>query len=335
MRWFGGRRLTLLTLLSTIVALPAAAGEFAVKTERIPEMKAVFGQVRSRMVVPARARTGGTIREISVSEGSEVREGQVIAVVVDDKIALELDAAQARIKEITSQLDNAKIELDRAQQLFSRGVVSKGNVDQARTQFDVATNQLAAAQANRAVLEQQAREGEILAPATGRVLSVPVTLGSVVLQGEEVARIATGKYFLRLSLPERHATEIKEGSTVLLGRRGLASTDESETAQESRIAKVYPEISEGRVIADVEVEGLGDYFVNERTLVWIPVGSRDAITVPPEAVKTLHGVDYVSLATADGPMDVVVILGEPFADGSGSRVEILSGVRAGDKVLIP
>jgi len=335
MRQLGGYLLASLVLFSAIVVMPADAGEFTVRTQRIPEMKAVFGQVRSRTVVPARARTGGTIREISVSEGSEVGKGQVIAVVVDDKIALERDAAQARIKEISSQLDNAKIELDRAQQLFSRGVVSKGNVDQARTQFDVATNQLAAAQANRAVLDERAREGEILAPATGRVLSVPVTPGSVVLQGDEVARVATGKYFLRLSLPERHATEIKEDGAVLLGRRGLAGTDESETVREGRIAKVYPEISEGRVIADVEVEGLGDYFVNERTLVWIPVGSRDVVAVPPEAVKTRHGVDYVSLATAEGPMDVAVILGEPFADDDAPRVEILSGIRAGDKVLVP
>jgi RND family efflux transporter MFP subunit len=318
-----------------LAAMPAAAGEYTVGATLIPEMKAVFGQVKSRTVVPARARTGGTIRAIHVTEGSEVAEGQAVAIVVDEKIALELDAADARIKEITSQLGNARTELERAEQLFARGVVSQGRVDQARTQFDVATNQLAAAEASKAVLEQQAREGEVLAPATGRVLTVPVTPGSVVLPGEEVARIATGRYYLRLSLPERHAAEISAGSMVLLGRRGLAGDVHDEAVRQGRIAKVYPEISEGRVIADVEVEGLGDYFVNERALVWIPVGNRIGLTVPSAAVTTRQGIDYVRLATADGTIEIAVILGERFPDEADPRVEILTGLRDGDKVILP
>ncbi|WP_159592365.1 efflux RND transporter periplasmic adaptor subunit [Chelativorans xinjiangense] len=316
-------------------ALSAAAGEFTVDTVLIPEMKAVFGQVKSRTVVPARARTGGTIRAVHVTEGSEVEEGQVVAVVVDEKIALELGAAEARINEITSQLDNARTELERAEQLLARGVVSQGRVDEARTQFDVAANQLVAAQAAKAVVEQQAREGEVLAPATGRVLTVPVTPGSVVLPGEEVARVATGRYYLRLSLPERYAADIAEGRTVLLGRRGFGNAAAEEAERQGRIAKVYPEISEGRVIADVEVEGLGDYFVNERTLVRIPVGSRSAVAVPPEAVTTRHGIDYVALSTADDTIEVAVVLGETFLHDAGPRVEILTGLRDGDKVLLP
>ena len=73
------------------------------------------------------------------------------------------------------------------------------------------TNQIVAAQAERAVLVQQQTEGKVLAPAPGRVLSVPVTKGSVIMPGETVARIAGGGYFLRLSLPERHAAQIKAG----------------------------------------------------------------------------------------------------------------------------
>lgn len=315
----------------------AVAGEFSAEEVSIPEMKAVFGQVESRTVVPARARIGGTIREISVSEGSEVTEGEPIARVVDDKLALELDAADAKIKELRSQLENARTELDRTQQLLSRGVISQSRLDQARTQFDVVSNQVAAAEADRAVIAQRASEGAILAPATGRVLTVPVTLGSVVLAGEEIARIASGQYYLRLSLPERHAAEIEEGGTVLIGGRGLfpSKSGGMATARPGRIAKVYPEIADGRVIADVEVPGIGDYFVNERTLVWIPVGERLAVAVPPSAITTRHGVDYVRIATADGPLTVAVIPGETFATGEGPRVEILTGLRDGDRVLLP
>lgn len=315
----------------------AQAGEFVAKQTTVPERKAVFARVESRNVVPARARIGGTIREIRVSEGSEVKEGEVIAIVVDDKLALELNAAEARVKELKSQLDNARTEYDRAQALLSRGVVSQTRVDQAKTQYDVAANQVAAAEADQAVVTQRGREGEILAPATGRILTVPVTLGSVIMAGEPVARVATGQYFLRLALPERHATEIVQGGTVLVGERGLmpSADGNSEALRSGRIVKVYPEIENGRVMADVDVAGLGDYFVNERTLVWIPVGKRQAITVPPQAVFTRHGIDYVRLAGAGGGLDVAVIKGESLELGGEDRVEILSGLRDGDKVVLP
>ncbi|TGS90629.1 HlyD family efflux transporter periplasmic adaptor subunit, partial [Mesorhizobium sp. M8A.F.Ca.ET.213.01.1.1] len=95
-----------------------------------------------------------------------------------------------------------------------KGAAAQSRVDAAKTQFDVVTNQLAAAIAEKAVIEQSAKEGDILAPAGGRVLTVPVAAGSVIMAGEPVARVASGQYYLRLSLPERHAVEITEGAQV-------------------------------------------------------------------------------------------------------------------------
>ncbi|MBN9014919.1 MAG: efflux RND transporter periplasmic adaptor subunit, partial [Rhizobiales bacterium] len=176
----------------------AHAAEFVVRATTVPEMKAVFGQVESRIVVPARARIGGSVRELRVTQGDQVREGQVIAVVVDDKLKLQLNAADAKIEALNSQLDNARIQLDRAQQLRATGTGTQASLDQARMQFEVTTNQVAAAKAEKTVIEQSAREGTVMAPATGRVLTVPVTPGSVVMTGEDIARIAPGPYYLRL-----------------------------------------------------------------------------------------------------------------------------------------
>lgn len=325
-----------LVVAAPVFVSTALAGEFLVQPVTVPEMKAVFGRVESRIVVPARARIGGVVEDVAVSEGDYVTKGDAIALVVDDKIALELKAADARLEALNSQLENARLELARAQQLRTSGTGTQARLDQAQTQFDVVTNQVAAAVAEKAVVEQRAKEGEVLAPATGRVLTVPVTLGSVVMAGENVARVAPGPYYLRLSLPERHAAEIVEGAEVVVGERGLApGSDDLATVHTGQITKVYPEIAEGRVIADVQVADIGDYFVNERTLVSIPVGKRTTLAVPPDAVRTVHGIDYVRLATADGEMDVAVILGELLADNGERRIEVLSGLRAGDRVVLP
>lgn len=327
---------TALLFAATLGFRPAVAAEFVVEARTIPEMKAVFGEVESRTVVPARARISGTLREIRVSEGSEVKEGDVVGMVVDDKIALQLTAANAKINALRSQLENARTEVERAQQLVSQGVGTQSRLDAARTAFEVATNQVAAAEADKAVIVQSAREGNVLAPATGRVLTVPVTPGSVILAGEEISRIATGPYYLRLSLPERHATEIVEGASVEVGERGRAqSPDQPVATRKGKIVKVYPEIADGRVIADVDVAGIGGYFVNERTLVSIPVGTRTVLSVPPAAVTTQHGIDTVRVSTANGEMDVAVILGESFEDAGQELVEILTGLHDGDRIVLP
>jgi RND family efflux transporter MFP subunit len=322
--------------VTIIGATATEASEFIVKATTIPEMKAVFGQVESRIVVPARARIGGSVRELRISQGDEVREGQAIAVIVDDKLALQLNAADAKVEALNSQLANARVQLERAQQLRASGAGTQVNLDQAKMQFEVATNQVAAAKAEKTVIEQSAREGTVFAPATGRVLTVPVTLGSVILPGEDIARIAPGPYYLRLSLPERHAGEITQGADVTVGARGLSTApDGLPAAHRGRIVKVYPEIVDGRVIADVEVQGIGDYFVNERTLVSIPVGKREVLAVPPQAIRTMHGVDYVRLVTPTGGMDVAVILGEAVEEDGQSRTEILTGLHDGDRIVLP
>ncbi len=320
-------------VLAATGSATAGAAEFAVTPIEVEETKAVFGKVESRDAVPARARIGGTVREIRVDEGSEVAEGDVVAVIVDDKLALQQQAADARVQALTSQLGNAETELARAEQLLSSGNTTQARVDLARTQVEVLTNQLAAAQADRAVIAAQAAEGDVVAPATGRVLRVPITEGSVVLPGEEIALVAGGGYFLRLALPERHAGEIVEGATVSIGERG-GSTASGTMSGAGRLAKIYPQIEDGRVLADVEVEGLGDYFVGERTLVRIPVGKRSVLSVPPAAIVTRHGVDYVRLAGEAGA-DVAVILGPAFEAGGEPRIEVLTGLRAGDVVIVP
>ena len=78
----------LLTLAAASGAAPVArAGEFLAEPITVPETKAVFAEVKSRTVVPARARIGGTIKTISVREGDVVSADQVIALVVDPGLA--------------------------------------------------------------------------------------------------------------------------------------------------------------------------------------------------------------------------------------------------------
>jgi RND family efflux transporter MFP subunit len=307
----------------------AGAGEFLVQPKTIQDMKAMFGQVERRDIVVARARIGGTIMSRSVDEGTEVQAGDVVAVVADEKLALQAQSLDGQLRALDSQLANAKTAFERAKSLMAGGYTTQAAYDQAKTNLDVLQHQLESAGSQRAVIAQQTDEGKILAPKAGRVLTVAIVPGSVVMPGEAVARIASGATFLRLSLPERHAALLRLDAPVSVAPRGAA---DGGNARQGRIAKIYPEIDNGRVIADAEVEGLADFFIGERVQIHAPVGERQALLIPRAAVATRSGVDYVRILRPEGGLDVAVVVADAH---QGDMVEVLTGLKAGDKVETP
>lgn len=317
----------LIAAVSAFVAQGVHAGEFTVRVKPVDDRKAVIGTVEPVHQIVARARIGGTITALKIKEGDEVAARAEVASIADQKLFIQMQALDQRIKSQQAQRDKAKGDFDRAQELFSRGVSTKAALDAARAGLDVAERNLAALRSDRGVVEQQAAEGAVLAPGAGRVLSIPVSVGRVVMAGETIAVLAENRYILRLQLPERHAKFMRAGDKVFIGARGLHNVGD-EARKEGRVRIVYPEIQGGRVIADVDVPGLGDYFVGERTRVYVSTGRRDAIIVPAAATYHRAGVDYVKLQ--DGS-EIVVQLGERGRDG----VEILSGLRDGDIVVTP
>ena len=315
-------RKPVLTLLCLALAAPAfAQGAAPVKEVQLTEWKAVFGTVEARLRVPARARIGGTITELAVTEGDVVAEGQVLARIVDPKLGFQLSALEAQKTAAEAQLANAQGELQRGQELLKQGVTTAQRLDALRTQVDVVTSQIAALDAQARVIRQSEAEGEVLAPAAGRVLEVPVAKGAVVMPGEPVATLAAGGTFLRIAVPERHAASLHEGDTIQIeGGQG-------------RLAKVYPLISGGRVTADVEVADLSDRFIDARVLVRLPVGQRLALVVPETALTQQSGLDFVRVEGTDGPVARAVVPGQHQVIDGQKVVEILSGLTAGDRVL--
>ncbi len=317
----------LLLTASLLAGGQVYAGTITLAPETVTDWKPIYGTVAPRNDVPARARIGGTISELLVTEGDDVTAGQRIATVEDEKIGFQIAAYDAQIEALQAQLATAETELQRGETLIQRGVTTRQQVDQLRTNVDVTRGQLAAAQAGRAVVVQQGAEGDVVAPEDGRVLTVPVTKGAVILAGEPVATIGSGGLFLRLAVPERHAAVLKEGDAIRIGT-GMGAGG---PAMEGRLAKVYPQIEGGRVTADVEVADLPGAFVNARVPVELPVGERQALLVPVAAVTTRSGIDFVTVMEGGAEVPRAVVTGEPMAD----RVEVLTGLAAGDEVVVP
>lgn len=322
-----------LVLAAGLASAAHAEPSFTVQRTDLTDEKAVFATVESPNVVPARTRIGGTVASLSVHQGETVTQGQVIAFVGDEKLLLQISSLDAQIAGLQSQLAQAQTDLQRAETLFRQGVGPRTTMDQAHTAVDVATAVLRARTAERAVAQQNLAEGQVLAPVAGRVLTVPLTKGTVVLNGDTIATIGEQPFLLRLRIPERHALFLKAGDSVRLAEDQLGAAPGSA----GRITLVYPQIEEGRVVADAKVADLGNYFVGDRLLVWIGAGTRRGFVIPQRYLETRFGLDYVRLRLPDGGVvDAPVQRGEPQPLASmPDGIEILSGVRAGDVLVAP
>ena len=323
-----GSGFAVLCLPGTVAAV---AQTITVEVATIDDRKAVFGTVESVDTIAARARIGGTLTDVTVDEGSMVTAGAELARIVDDKLDAQTAAIRARVEALRAQLLQAETELARAERLLASGTAPQSRVDDARTGVDVLVAEIAAAQADeRVILEQQA-EGAILAPTSGRVLTVHAVDGTVVMPGEPVATIAAETFVLRLYLPERHARFLAIGDTVQVGAGQLV--DDRATLREGAVRQVYPRLEQGRVVADVEVAGLGDFFVGERVRVYVSTGYRQAVVIPRDYVFARFGIDYVRLESG---IDVAVRVGAAAAlPDQPDAVEILSGLRSGDRIVPP
>lgn len=312
---------------------PAPPPTYLVRSSQVADEKSVFATIQSAYTVPARVRTGGTILSLKIRQGDSVTRGQIIAIVGDPKLTLQSNAYAAQVAAARAQLEQAKADFDRAQRLIGAGAIARNMYDQSRTNYNVAQSNLKSVMAQGAVVREQAAEGQVAAPTSGRVITVPVTAGTVVMPGDAIATVAEQNFVLRLEVPERHARHLKAGDPVRLDGSDIGLSG----SHFGTISLIYPQVDKGHVVADARVAGMGDYFVGQRVRVWIPAGTRAAVQVPEKLIVTRAGIDYARLWTArDGTLDVPVQRGrEVIVPGKPAQVEILSGLKPGDRLVAP
>ncbi len=306
----------------------AMAADFTVQRQMIDDHKAVIGTIESVRSVEARARINGTIGSLFVKEGDQVKAGDKIAVIGDVKLAIRGRGMEAQQQGAQAAYEKAKLDYTRAEELRRTGYGTQAKLDEAKSALEIAQNALEAAGAGRQEVQQQSAEGTVTAPNAGRILKIPVAVGSVVMPGETIATLSQEDYILRVQLPERHAKSIRAGDTIQLGGRGLQEDGQEAAMKTGTVRLVYPEIKDGRVIADISVPDLGDYFVGERTRVYISTGKRPAYLVPTAALIKRSGVSFVKLKSGN---EIVVQTGQTLGD----RTEVLAGLKDNDVVVTP
>lgn len=306
------------------------AGTYVVEEIEAPDFRVVAAIMTNRDVGDARARIGGTLTRLLVREGANVEKGELVAVIGDDRIDAEARAASAAVTAAAAAAERTRSDLERAERLFAAQAISRAEIERARTEASAADAQLRAARAQAAAAQAVRDQGQVTAPADGRVTRAPIPQGSVVLPGEVVVAISTGAQVLRVELPESEGRTLEQGQVLRIVEGGNG-------AETAIVRQVYPAVTRGRVTVDLDAPGVADDLIGSRVRVAAPLGVRRAIVIPESMIVTRFGADYVRLLRAGGTViEAPVQRGADIpTDDMPDGVEILSGLRSGDRILPP
>lgn len=209
------------------------------------ESYAFSGLVIAKNEVALSFRVSGTLRNLGVALGDQVKEGQLIATIDPTDYALQSNqavsqkqgavanrqSAKANVKASENQLVSAQATYDRIAKLYENNSVSlseyqqaKSSLDAAKTQFDASKSQLDAASTEVTTADQQVQVANnqvsytrIQAPMSGVITSVNVAANEMVNAGTVVAVVSSIRQMLvEVGVPETLINRLEKGQQALV-----------------------------------------------------------------------------------------------------------------------
>ena len=318
---------------NTIAAQSAAAGVGETNLDAVVE---AVRQATLSSQVP------GAIVALHVKAGDSVRAGQAL-------LQIDARAAQQQVVGSSAQLDAAQAaqrvaakELERQQQLFQKQYISQAALDRAQAQWESAQAQVQAVQAQTQVAQTQTGFFVIQAPFSGVISEVSVTLGDMAMPGRPLL-VMHDPSALRISaaVPQALlgglAARLKAVRYEVQGQAGVAD-GATPTHLQSPQVQLLPTVDASTHTAQLRMTlpaSLRGVTPGMFARVWIPTdrqvqGSSTLVFVPTQAVVQRGEMSGVYVLDAQGQPRLRQVRLGPL---QGPLVEVLSGVRPGDKVV--
>lgn len=311
-------------------AAQAPAGEVvAVDRSSIPVVEPASGTIESSKHTTVSSRILSRIEDVRVRAGSDVKEGDVL-VVLD---ARDLDARVREAREAAaaarSQLDLAIREQERIEQLGRAGVAPQRELDRA-----LSARRVAAAEVERAGQRQRDAEAalshaELRAPVSGRVVDRLAEPGDTAAPGAPLLRIYDPA-LLRLEAPVRESL----AQHLAVGQRVAVSVEAAGQRVDGEVEEIVPQAEPGSrtFLVKVRIPPSARVLAGMFGRMEVPVGERASLRVPEAAIERIGQLDFVTAIGPGGAAERRLVT-TGARDGQG-RVEVLSGLRAGESVVV-
>lgn len=335
----------------------------------LEQLIVVTGTLAAEQEIILGMKVAGRISELPVDLGSIVQKGDVIARLdtTDFDLRLRQSAAaleQARVRlglpptgtnedvdlertslvrEARATMDGTRFRLDRASQLYEKGLMAKSDFDVANSAYKVAEAQYAdaldEARNRQGVLSQRKSELEIArqqladavlyAPIGGSIRQRSANVGQYVSAGTPIVNVVQmNPVRLRTDVPEREALNIRAGMLVRVTVEGTS------TVHEGRVVRLSPSVDEANrtLLVETEIPNASNVlrpgsFARAEI---IASSNQRGLIVPAAAVVAFAGIDRV-FTVRDGKASEVRIKTGRRTDAG---IEILEGVSAGDQVVV-
>lgn len=197
-----------LTLAACSREAPPAAPLRPVKLMTVGEGAGAFttdlaGEVRARVESGLGFRVNGKIVSRRVETGQRVQRGQELARLDPRDFELSGQAANSQLIAATAQLDNARSEYARYQELAKKGFVSATELERKRAELSTAEAQHKQAESGLSLEQNRLGDTVLRADANGVVVAVQADVGEVVSAGQPVIRVAQdGPREIEVEFPE-------------------------------------------------------------------------------------------------------------------------------------
>jgi len=340
----------------------------AVRQETVRRAVEVVGTLAAVDQVTVSSETEGKVSRILADLGDRVTAGQALIQLDDEKQQYNFDqqkAALARalaqygaadpqhlpdiektpdVQKASADLQQAKQSYDRANELFRRTLVPRQTLDDAETalqskkasydaSLQTAKNLRASIQASEATMklaDRQFRDTQIRAPFDGYIEKRLVQLGELVkAQMPVIAVVRVDPLKVIAEIPEKMAPWIKDGQPVELHVDAYP-----ERKFEGKVSRISPAVNTAtRAFPFEALVPNREAVLKPGTFarVHIESGREDQVlTLPYDALQYRYGVNRVFVVDND-KLNVHEL---KVGDRIGDRIEILSGVGAGDRVAV-
>ncbi|MBI4965666.1 MAG: efflux RND transporter periplasmic adaptor subunit [Desulfomonile tiedjei] len=307
---------------------PSAAKTVPAETVRTTGDVTVSGTVSSRETARVASRVLGYVVELNVDVGAQVQKGQVLLRIDTKELAEKEAQAKAALESAKADLVKARNDFERYKILFEKESVAKKDYDDMLARFETA--QAAEQRASAALDEAKTMlsYGVVTAPFDGIVSDRSVNVGDLATPGRALMSVyMPGTLELVAPVGEQYAPYLDVGKAVTVAVPSV------NLKQESSIREIVPQRDERTRTVTVKAplsqsSGLGPGLYGTLTF---RTRSSDVIVIPKRAVNVVGQLETVRVSDNGVVRIRNVKTGRVLSD---DKVEILSGLNAGEKVVV-
>ena len=292
---------------------PTSVQIAVLKSERLADRVTSVGTVLPNERVDVRSEISGRVSGILFKEGERVAKGALLVKIDDSELRAQLSRAE-------SEVNIAKKESDRFDELYRQKVASQREVDNA-------TNRLSVAQAELQLIQAQLRKTDIRAPFAGVVGLRSVSEGGYVTPTTPITTLLDDDPVkIDFTIPERFASIVKKGDVVRFTVEGSTRVVEATVYALESIIDPRTRTMGVRATSPNQDGALVPGAFAE---VDVLMQERESVTVPSFALVPEMRGQRVYLYRGGKAEAVAVQTGLRTED----RVEITDGVAAGDTLI--